>query len=169
MSDVRFSCPLCGQMFAGSSDDIGATVNCPSCGRPFTLEAVGEAPKKLPNAFQWYLGIFKKYVVFKSRSRRREFWWVLLIHVCIGIVMRVIDGLVFDEYDDWKNLFFLLYSLATALPLLALQVRRLHDTNKSGWWVLLVSVPVVNIAYLVWLATKGDVGSNRFGADPKGR
>lgn len=56
---------------------------------------------------------------------------------------------------------------ATLLPMLAVTARRLHDTNKSGWWVLLTLVPVLHLAYLAWILTNGDKGPNRFGPDPK--
>ena len=59
--------------------------------------------------------------------------------------------------------------LASLLPMIAIQFRRLHDTNKSGWWWLLLPLPVINLAYFVWLMDDGDKGRNRFGPDPKGR
>ena len=117
-----------------------------------------------------YFGMFKQYFGFRGRTRRREFWWAFLFNTIVGFVVVFLDGFVFSDYDSLKynGLLIGIYMLASFLPLLALQVRRLHDTNKSGWWVLLSLMPVLNIAYLVWLATDGDKGDNRFGKDPKG-
>ena len=80
-----------------------------------------------------------------------------------------IDGFIFDEYDDYQYLIPGLYILASLIPMIAIQFRRLHDTNKSGWWWLLLPLPVVNLAYFVWLMDDGDKGRSRFGPDPKGR
>jgi uncharacterized membrane protein YhaH (DUF805 family) len=116
-----------------------------------------------------YFGMFRNYVKFSGRVTRREFWWAVLFNMLAAFLFGMADELAFDEYDDWKGIFALVYVLGTFLPMLALQFRRLHDTNKSGWWWLLLPLPVVNLAYLVWLIDDGDPGRNRFGSDPKGR
>jgi uncharacterized membrane protein YhaH (DUF805 family) len=115
--------------------------------------------------------MFRQYFGFRGRARRREFWWALFFNLIVSFVVAFLDGFVFSGYDshEFRGSLFGIYWLASFLPLIAIQVRRLHDTNKSGWWVLLSLVPVLNIAYLVWLATDGDKGDNRFGKDPKGR
>ena len=155
---VRFQCAFCGQISEGSADCVGAEGDCPSCGKSFRLEALGEVPIKKPNCLKCYLDMFKRYVGFRGRSCRREFWWAFLLNTIVSFVLAIVDEAVFG-----------IYFLVALLPLMAIQVRRLHDTSKSGWWVFLLPMPILNIAYLVWLATDGDKGKNRFGNDPLAR
>ena len=163
MSGVLFKCPHCGQMFEGALDDAGVECECSTCGNVFRLEAIGDAPQKLPNAIQWYLGVFKKYFKLSGRARRRELWWSFLFEI-IGFILTGIIGGFFDLIA-----IPFLFLVASTIPMYAVQIRRLHDTNKSGWWFFLQFFPVLQIVYYVWLATDGDVGINRFGPDPKGR
>ena len=164
MSEAVFRCPHCGQLFNGANEDIGTEAECPSCGNIFCLEGMG-AHGKQPTGFMCYLGIFKKYFGFRGRMRRREFWWAFFFWWVVYILSIVVDFLIWGS----PNLCAAIVSLGTLIPLVAAQVRRLHDTNKSGWWVPLILLCPINIAYFVWLATDGDKGVNRFGSDPKGR
>ena len=165
MSETAFKCPHCGQMFNGSKDDIGAEAECPSCRNSFVLEELRDTYGKHPNGFMCYLGIFKRYFGFKGRMRRREFWWAFFFWWVVYILSLVVDFVIWGS----PNWCFAIVSLGTLIPLAAAQVRRLHDTNKSGWWIPLILLCPINIAYFVWLATDGDKGQNRFGQDPKGR
>ena len=169
MINVRYQCPHCGQIFEGSGEYVGTETECPSCGKAFMLEAIDEAPATRPNGLMCYCGIFSNYVKFSGRASRREFWYAFLFHFIATFIAGFIDGVAFDEYDDYPHLFSGLYALASLLPMIAIQFRRLHDTNKNGWWWLLLPMPVINLAYLVWLIDDGDRGQNRFGPDPKGR
>ena len=168
--NVKFQCPFCGKISEGPARYIGTEDNCPFCGKRFRLVAMADVPTSAPNCLMCYLGMFRQYFGFRGRARRREFWWAFLFNTIVGFVIAYLDGLVFSGYDshEYRGSLFGIYWLASFLPLLAIQARRLHDTNKSGWWVFLSLVPVLNIAYLVWLATDGDKGDNRFGKDPKG-
>lgn len=107
---------------------------------------------------------FGNYVNFSGRANRGEFWWFVLATVLIAIVLGVVDGLVFGT-DLWGNgPLSSVWSLALLIPSLALAVRRLHDIDRSGWWVLIALVPVVGgIILLVWYCTRGTSGPNRFG------
>lgn len=163
MRNVRFKCPHCGQLFDGSSDDIGITADCPLCHKPFKLEETGEIVFKLPTPILWYFGAFQKYFKFSGRARRREYWWFYFFHVLASTIIGAIDAICECDF-----VLLGLYTLAALFPLLTVQVRRLHDTNKSGWWVLLLSIPVLNLALFVWLCTDSDNGNNRFGCNPKG-
>ena len=165
MSDVVFKCPHCGQMFNGSREDIGAEAECSSCGNAFILEAFGGVLVKHPNPFMCFLGVYINYFGFKGRMRRREFWWAFLFLWVSYILSFAVDLMIWGA----PNWCFRVFSLVSIIPLVAAQVRRLHDTNKSGWWVPLILLCPINIAYFVWLATDGDKGQNRFGPDPKGR
>ena len=168
MSDVRFKCPHCGQMFEGEKEDAGSETDCPSCGKAFRLEPLtGIAVKSCPAAIFWYFGCFRKYVGFRGRARRREFWWAFLFQFVATFVVGCIDAMIWDD-DEQRYLLVGLFLLATLLPIIAVHVRRLHDTNKSAWWIPLLALPPIDIAYIVWLATDGDKGRNRFGPDPRG-
>ncbi|HVK08788.1 MAG TPA: DUF805 domain-containing protein [Gemmataceae bacterium] len=113
---------------------------------------------------QWYLKVLQNYVGFDGRARRTEYWMFTLITIIISIALAVLDVMT------GIGVLGLIYGLATFLPGLAVSVRRLHDTNKSGFWILIAFIPLVGaIILLVFMATEGDRGSNNFGADPKGR
>ena len=165
--NVKFKCPFCGQISEGLAQYAGTEDNCPSCGKRFQLVAMSDSLSSSSNCLMCYFGMLKRYVGFRGRAPRREFWWAILFHTIATAIIAVIDGAVFSGYRDPQGLLVQIYFFATLLPVLAIQGRRLHDTNKSGWWALLSIVPVLNIVYIVWLATNGDKGSNRFGADPK--
>ena len=168
--NVKFRCPHCGKISEGPARYIGTEDNCPFCGRRFRLAATCDVPASTPNCLMCYFGIFRQYFGFRGRARRRELWWAFLFNAIVSFILVYLDGFVFSDYDSqkYRGLLIGIYSLASSLPLLAVQVRRLHDTNKSGWWVFLGLMPVLNIAYLVWLMTDGDKGDNRFGKNPKG-
>ena len=172
VKDVKFRCPFCGKTSEGSARHIGTVDNCPFCGKRFRLVARGEvSTSSKPNCLMCYFGMFWRYFGFRGRARRREFWWAFLFNTIVSDGVAFLDGFVFSGYDgrEYRGLLMLSYLLVSFLPLLAIHVRRLHDTNKSGWWVFLSLMPVLNIAYLVWLMTDSDKGDNRFGKDPKGR
>jgi len=117
----------------------------------------------------WFLLALKKYAIFSGRSRRSEFWYFVLFYLIIYFVLALLDGFTgtFDS-DSGMGLLSGLFALALIIPNLSVTVRRLHDTNRSGWWVLLCLVPLIGqIVLIVFMAKNGDVGENRFGADPK--
>ncbi len=103
-----------------------------------------------------------KYATFSGRARRSEFWFFFLFQMLALLVAGIIDGILGTDGG-----FYGLVSLVFILPVLAVSVRRLHDTDRSGWWVLLGLVPVVGfIVLIIWYCTKGTAGDNRFGVDP---
>jgi uncharacterized membrane protein YhaH (DUF805 family) len=111
----------------------------------------------------WYIEVLKKYVTFSGRARRTEYWMFLLFSVIASIVLSVVDGVI-----GTAPVLGALYSLGVLLPSLAVSVRRLHDTDRSGWWLLLGLIPLVGpIALLVFFCFEGTREENRFGADPK--
>jgi uncharacterized membrane protein YhaH (DUF805 family) len=129
----------------------------------------------------WYLKVLKQYVDFSGRARRTEYWMFTLFNVIIMVVLSVVDAMVFGSgsfagttdpgsVSASVNLGVLttIYALAVLLPSLAVSVRRLHDTDRSGWWLLIGLVPLVGgIVLLVFYLLPGTRGPNRFGADPK--
>jgi uncharacterized membrane protein YhaH (DUF805 family) len=112
---------------------------------------------------EWYLKVLKNYAGFSGRARRKEYWMFFLFNVIASGVLWVLDALVGTAP-------FLggLYFLAVVIPGIAVTVRRLHDTGRSGWWLLIVLVPVIgSIALLVFMAQEGHAGANLYGPNPK--
>ena len=105
---------------------------------------------------------FSKYVVFNGRSSRSEYWWWTLFVIIGYIVFAVVDGII-GTYP----LLYLLWALAVFLPGLAVTVRRLHDIDKSGWWILFGLIPLIGgIMLLIWFVSRGTEGPNQYGEDP---
>jgi len=103
---------------------------------------------------------FSNYVNFSGRACRSEYWYWVLFVVLVDIAAGIIDAAL------WTYAITSLADLALFLPGLALAVRRLHDLDRTGWWVLLVFIPVIGaIILIVWACTKGTEGPNRFGPD----
>ncbi|BDD31952.1 DUF805 domain-containing protein [Escherichia coli] len=88
---------------------------------------------------QWYLSVLKNYVGFSGRARRKEYWMFTLINAIVGAIINVIQLILGLELPYLS----MLYLLATFLPVLALAIRRLHDTDRSGAWALLFFVPFI--------------------------
>ena len=111
---------------------------------------------------------FVRYFDFTTRSSRSEYWWWTLFVFLVGMVLSFVEmslGLGGDVYGPLSGLF----SLATFIPGLAVVVRRLHDIDKSGWWLLVLFVPLIGlILILYWAVSEGTSGPNRFGQDPLG-
>ena len=110
--------------------------------------------------FGWYGYTFSKYATFAGRARRTEFWYFALINTIASIAIAIAFG---DE-----SAASLIFSLVLFLPSIAVGARRLHDIGRTGWWQLIVLVPIIGwIVMIVFAATKGDVGDNQYGPDPK--
>ena len=118
----------------------------------------------------WYIGALKKYAVFSGRSRRKEYWMFVLFNLIISIVLGVVDGLIGTvNLEMGVGLLGGIYSLAVILPGIGVTVRRLHDTNKSGWWLLIVLIPIIGaIVLIVFTVKDSDPGQNDYGENPKG-
>jgi len=117
----------------------------------------------------WYLTALQKYVVFQGRARRKEYWFFTLFNMLIMIGLLVIDVYAgkFDQQTGF-GLFSTLYSLGVFLPSLAVTIRRLHDTGRSGWWILLSIIPIIGpIAVLFFLIFDSEDLENEYGPNPK--
>jgi uncharacterized membrane protein YhaH (DUF805 family) len=111
------------------------------------------------------VGIFE-HANFRGRASRSEFWWFQLFLLLGGIVAALLDLFANTNLLGGSPLATLFW-LATIIPDLAVTVRRLHDTDSSGWWILLGLIPFIGIIVLIaWWCQKGTRGYNRFGADP---
>lgn len=144
---------------------------------------------------------FARYFDFGTRSSRSEFWWWTLFCLVAQVILNIVDVMFFgpsvegfgDEYASRFDGGILggIFQLAILVPSLAVGARRLHDTNRSGWWqagslllfiagaaalyasgvlaiILILGGFAMGIVLIVWWATRGNVGENRFGDDPLG-
>jgi len=117
---------------------------------------------------------FKKYADFQGRARRSEYWLFSLFCFIVGLVIGVLrvatGGMEAMQSGrlDALGVVNLLFSLAVLVPSLAVGFRRLHDTNRSAWWILIAFIPLLGwIALIVFYLLPGTPGPNRFGPDPK--
>ena len=109
----------------------------------------------------WYIEVLKRYAVFNGRASRPEYWYFVLFNLLITIVLIIIDAVLSF------GLLNTIYSLAVLIPSLAVGVRRLHDTDRSGWWIFIGVIPLIGaIILIIFLATEGGYGDNRFGPAP---
>ena len=117
----------------------------------------------------WYLGVLKKYAEFSGRARRREYWNFVLFNILIAIVLAIIDSVTGSfSYQRGFGLLGGLYALAVIIPSLAAGARRLHDTNRSGWWLLIGLIPCIGfIVLIVFLVQDSQAGDNQYGPNPK--
>lgn len=111
-----------------------------------------------------------KYADFQGRARRAEYWWWVLFVILASIAAGIVDSLIGAALTGGGGglpVFGAAVSLAAFLPSLAVAVRRLHDTDRSGWWYLLVLLPVIGfIVLIIFFVQRGTAGPNRFGPDP---
>ncbi|MFT3998336.1 MAG: DUF805 domain-containing protein [Asticcacaulis sp.] len=111
---------------------------------------------------------FKNYAKFTGRATRSEYWWWVLFQFLILIVPAILgmNESINGQPGLWNALQFLI-SLGLLLPSLAVGIRRLHDTNRSGWWLLIAFIPFVGaIVLLVFYCLKGTEGPNKYGGGP---
>ncbi len=104
---------------------------------------------------KYYLFVMKNYAKFNGRARRAEYWYFVLFNAIFYIILSILGGMV------GAPLLGTLYYLATIIPTLAVAVRRMHDVNKSGWYML---IPIYSFILAI---TEGDQGANEYGQDPK--
>lgn len=118
---------------------------------------------------KWYLEVLKKYAVFHGRASRKEYWMFVLFYVIFGVIAIILDNLFGITISilpyGW---IYILYSLALLIPALAVDVRRLHDTGRSGWMILIALIPIVGgIWLLVLMILDSQEGENKYGPNPK--
>ncbi len=109
---------------------------------------------------------FRKYVDGNGRASRSEFWYFQLFLVVLTIISGSVDSAVFGTDFGETGIVSNVVTLGTLLPSLCVTVRRLHDVNKSGWWMLIALTCIGLIPLIIWEATKGTSGSNEYGDDP---
>lgn len=117
----------------------------------------------------WYLEALKKYAVFGGRARRKEYWYYVLFSILISIVLMIIDGVTGTlSLEVGMGLLGGIYTLAVLIPGTAVSVRRLHDTDHSGWWLSIALLPLIGaIVLLVFMVRDSQQGQNQYGPNPK--
>ena len=116
----------------------------------------------------WYLQVLKKYAVFSGRARRKEYWMFFLFNLIIGFVLGLIEGFTGIFSGTSQSILANLYALGVLIPSIAVGVRRLHDTARSGWWLLLAFVPIIGaIVLIVFFVQDSKPGENQYGPNPK--
>jgi uncharacterized membrane protein YhaH (DUF805 family) len=155
----------------GCGKEIHETAaTCPHCGAQQTVStpAANVAGDEV-QAFDWYVAVLRNYAGFSGRARRKEYWFFFLFNILISMGLGLVDGIT-GSSNISSGMGFLggLYALGTFIPAIAVTMRRLHDTNRSGWWMLIALVPVAGIiVLLVFLASEGQKTENRYGAPVK--
>jgi uncharacterized membrane protein YhaH (DUF805 family) len=127
---------------------------------------------------KWYLKVLKQYLDFSGRARRKEYWMFLLGHfafICATLFLIILSSETFSDSTKIDTpsmlLIFILsvYLLGTSIPFLAVTVRRLHDTGKSGWWYLICILPFIGrFVILIFTCIDSEIKPNQWGANPKG-
>jgi uncharacterized membrane protein YhaH (DUF805 family) len=113
----------------------------------------------------WYLAVLKKYAVFGGRARRQEYWMFVLVNVIISAILNLLADVADSGFFRFLDY---VYGVAVLIPSLAVLWRRLHDTDRTGAWFLLVFLPVIGwIWLLVLVCLPGTPGPNRYGPNPK--
>ena len=107
---------------------------------------------------------FGNYVNFSGRAARSEFWYWLLFALIVSVATAILDTAIFP--DSYVSPFNAISGLILFLPGLAMWVRRLHDLDRTGWWMLIVFTVIGIILLIVWACMKGTTGTSRYGPDP---
>jgi len=118
----------------------------------------------------WATRPLKKYADFSGRAPRAEYWWFYLLIIIGYVIATILDStLGFTGAVGPYGVIMAVFALAMLIPSIAAGIRRLHDTDRSGWWLLIALVPLIGaIVLIVFFVTQGTVGVNRFGPDPYG-
>ncbi|TDX15360.1 uncharacterized membrane protein YhaH (DUF805 family) [Buttiauxella sp. BIGb0552] len=116
----------------------------------------------------WYFKVLKNYLGFSGRARRKEFWMFILVNLVLTVVLSILDKMLGLRIAGDEGLLTTVYGVLIFLPYWAVQFRRLHDTDRSAWWLLLLLIPLVGwLIILAFNCQNGTPGENDYGADPK--
>jgi len=115
-----------------------------------------------------YIEVMRKYAVFSGRAQRQEYWMFVLFNVIIVLFLGIIDEMADSDFESSRSTLTTLYVLATLIPFLAVGVRRLHDTGRSGWWMLIGVIPIIGaIVLLIFIIQDSQLMDNQYGPNPK--
>jgi len=119
----------------------------------------------------YFLDVIKNhYADFDGRARRSEYWYFVLFNTLGAIAIMLVTmvlGAMSDILGMVGSLAYMAYALGLLVPGIAVAVRRLHDTGKSGWWMLIALIPLAGIVLIVFMCMDSDPGANAFGPNPK--
>ncbi|AJZ87963.1 membrane protein [Klebsiella michiganensis] len=116
----------------------------------------------------WYFKVLRNYIGFGGRARRKEYWMFHLVNFILAGVLSVLDKILGLHIAKDEGALTTIYTVLVLLPLWAVQFRRLHDTDRSAWWLLLLLIPIVGwLIILAFNCQDGTPATNRFGPDPK--
>ena len=115
----------------------------------------------------WYLAVLKKYLEFGGRASRTEFWMFALFNFIVSMVLAVIDHVIGTRTAQGIGILGAIYGLGVLLPYLGVAARRLHDTGRSGWWLLLLLIPFIGwVVLLIFYVLESQAGENQYGPSP---
>ena len=116
----------------------------------------------------WATRPLKKYADFSGRAPRAEYWWFYLLIIIGYVIATILDSMLgLGQMVGPYGVLMCIFALAILVPSIAAGIRRLHDTDRSGWWLLIVLVPIVGVIVLiVFFVTQGTQGPNKYGDDP---
>ena len=116
----------------------------------------------------WYMQPLKKYAAFTGRARRREYWTFVIVNDIICLILGVIEGLTGITAESDYSVLAVIFSLFVLIPTFAVTVRRLHDTGRSGWWLLIGLIPIIGaLVLLIFFVLDSQAGTNEYGPSPK--
>ncbi len=116
----------------------------------------------------WYLKVLRNYMGFSGRARRKEYWMFVLVSFVLGVVLSIVDGILGWHLYKEQGVLTTLYGLLIFIPSWAVQFRRLHDTDRTAWWLLLLIIPIIGLLVIfIFNCQSGTPGPNRYGASPK--
>ena len=114
----------------------------------------------------WYLKVFNQYFDFSGRARRKEYWMFTLFNLIITCLLSLLD-FIFETH--YFTTFSFIYGMLAFIPSLAVLLRRLHDVGKTGWYILILFIPLIGAIWmLVLLSMEGEPRTNKWGENPKG-
>jgi len=116
----------------------------------------------------WYITVLQKYAQFSGRARRKEYWYFILINTLISIALTFVDGLTGTlDVETGVGVLSGIYSLAVLIPSFSVGFRRLHDTGRSAWWLLLFFIPIIGWIVILIFLVQDSQEDNQYGPSPK--
>ena len=109
---------------------------------------------------EYFIGAIKQYATFSGRARRKEYWMFSLFYIIFYIILAVIDGVLGTMFLS------IIFSLALLIPSISIAARRLHDTGRTGWWQLIVLIPLIGVIVLIVFLAQGSGDENKYGVSP---
>lgn len=114
-----------------------------------------------------FMAVIKNYAGFSGRAGRREYWMFYLVYLVIYVALAIASAVLPGTLGSAFGILVLVFAVGLLVPSIAVGIRRLHDSDRSGWWLLIVLIPVIGIFWLLYLMIiEGTPESNRFGSSP---